>query len=68
MNETDPYDYMRFWKKATPEEQEKNFEMFIKLLENFKKDDYYLTTLFMSSDKNVLKSHNDELAKLISNN
>lgn len=68
MDEKDSYNDMRVWKNSTPEEQEKNFKTFISLLEEFKEDDYYLFTLFSSSDKNVLKNHNDELAELISKN
>lgn len=59
---------MKFWKRATPEEQEENFRTFIELLKKFKEEDYYLVTLFNSSDKNVIQNHNNELTKLISKN
>lgn len=68
MNEKTSYEYMKFWKRATPEEQEENFRTFIELLKKFKEEDYYLVTLFNSSDKNVIQNHNNELTKLISKN
>lgn len=57
-----------FWKKATPEVQEDNFEIFISLIEELKQDGYYLFKLFSQTDKNVLKNHNEELVELIIKN
>ncbi|MCI8345480.1 MAG: hypothetical protein HFJ42_05925 [Clostridia bacterium] len=68
MDDNTSYEYMKFWKRATPEEQEEKFEIFIELLKKFKEEDYYLVTLFNNSDKNVIQKHNSELAKLISEN
>ena len=62
MDDNTSYEYMKFWKRATPEEQEEKFEIFIELLKKFKEEDYYLVTLFNNSDKNVIQNHNSELA------
>ena len=60
-------DKRKFWENATPEVQDENFEIFINLVQELKRDrnSYCLVNLILRSDKNILKKHSQELAELM---
>ncbi len=58
----------QFFKNATPEVQDENFELFVSLVKDLKEDSYYLSKVFSDSDRNVLKKHSLELAEVMSEN
>lgn len=55
----------KFWEEATPEVQDKNFDIFIKLIEIYKSKVFILYKIFSASNKGILQKHSVELINLM---